>query len=394
MSATAEFRESVRQWLEANCPPQVRCAAPSEEYVWGGRKEKFSNPYARQWFEAMRDKGWLAPTWPVEYGGAGLNEQEAKIITREMHAIGARPPIMSLGIHMMGPTIMEFGTEAQKREHLPGIARGEIRWCQGYSEPGAGSDLASLKCKAERVGDEYIVTGQKVWTSFADKSDFLFCLVRTDFNASKHNGISVLLIDMQSPGVTARPIELISGTSHFCEVFLDNVRVPKGNLLGEENKGWSIAKRMLQHERNMMGSSDHGDPFRPEPQDLALQHIGLHHGKLADGELRAKIVMNRMQMHALDATGARILEEMKAGEMGAASSVMKYGLSLANQEKWELLLSVMGNRALGWQDLEHFTDDEIRTAKDWAFSKVQTIGGGTSEIQLNIIAKHILGLPD
>lgn len=301
---------------------------------------------------------------------------------------------MSLGIHMMGPTIMEFGTEEQKREYLPQIARGEIRWCQGYSEPGAGSDLASLNCKAELVGDKYIVNGQKVWTSFADKSDFLFCLVRTDFTVSKHNGISVLLIDMESSGVTARPIELISGTSHFCEVFLDNVHVSKANLLGEENKGWTIAKRMLQHERNMMGSSDLGDPFRPEPADLALQHIGLQNGKLADGELRAEIVKNRMELHALDATGARILEEMKAGEMGAASSVMKYGLSLANQEKWELLLSVMGVRALGWQDKEHFTADELRTAKDWAFSKVQTIGGGTSEIQLNIIAKHILGLPD
>ena len=394
MSVNADFRESVRQWLEANCPKEVRCAAPSEEYIWGGRKEKFTNPYARQWFEAMRDKGWLAPTWPVEYGGAGLTEQEAKIIVREMQAIGARPPIMSLGIHMMGPTIMEFGTEEQKREYLPQIARGEIRWCQGYSEPGAGSDLASLNCKAELVGDKYIVNGQKVWTSFADKSDFLFCLVRTDFTVSKHNGISVLLIDMESSGVTARPIELISGTSHFCEVFLDNVHVSKANLLGEENKGWTIAKRMLQHERNMMGSSDLGDPFRPEPADLALQHIGLQNGKLADGELRAEIVKNRMELHALDATGARILEEMKAGEMGAASSVMKYGLSLANQEKWELLLSVMGVRALGWQDKEHFTADELRTAKDWAFSKVQTIGGGTSEIQLNIIAKHILGLPD
>ncbi len=394
MSEAVAFKESVKQWLEENCPPEMRKPAPSDQYVWGGRKETFPNPISKVWLHAMRDKGWLAPTWPQEYGGAGLTEQEAKVITRQMQALGCRPPMMSLGIHMMGPTIMEYGTEEQKREHLPNIASGEIRWCQGYSEPGAGSDLASLKCKAELVGDEYIVNGQKVWTSFADKSDFLFCLVRTDFTATKHNGISVLLIDMETPGVTARPIELISGSSHFCEVFLDNVRVPKANLLGELNKGWTIAKRMLQHERNMMGQSDLGDPFKPDLAKLAVKYVGIDDGKLADGELRANIVKNLMQHHVVESTTARILEEMKAGEMSAASVVMKYALTLAAQEKFELLLNVLGNKGLGWQDKESFTLDELRTSKDWAFSKVQTIGGGTSEIQLNIIAKQVLGLPD
>jgi alkylation response protein AidB-like acyl-CoA dehydrogenase len=244
------------------------------------------------------------------------------------------------------------------------------------------------------VGDEYIVNGQKVWTSFADKSDFLFCLVRTDFSATKHNGISVLLIDMESAGVTARPIELISGTSHFCEVFLDNVKVPKENLLGELNKGWTIAKRMLQHERNMMGKSDLGDPFRPDLAELAIQYIGVKDGRIGNGELRAQIVANKIQHHVIEATSARVLAEMKAGSMGAASSIMKYALTIAAQEKFELMLNVLGNKALGWQDEESFAEDELRTAKEWAFSKVQTIGGGTSEVQLNIIAKHILGLPD
>jgi alkylation response protein AidB-like acyl-CoA dehydrogenase len=394
MTNSSEFTESVKQWLQANYPKGLSAHASSDEYVWGGRKEKFVNPLTKVWFEAVRDKGWLAPTWPEEFGGAGLSEQQEKIITRQMQALGCRPPIMSLGIHMMGPTIMEYGTEAQKIEYLPKIARGDIRWCQGYSEPGAGSDLASLKCKAELVGDEYIVNGQKVWTSFADKSDFLFCLVRTDFSATKHNGISVLLIDMESAGVTARPIELISGTSHFCEVFLDNVKVPKENLLGELNKGWTIAKRMLQHERNMMGKSDLGDPFRPDLAELAIQYIGVKDGRIGNGELRAQIVANKIQHHVIEATSARVLAEMKAGSMGAASSIMKYALTIAAQEKFELMLNVLGNKALGWQDEESFAEDELRTAKEWAFSKVQTIGGGTSEVQLNIIAKHILGLPD
>jgi alkylation response protein AidB-like acyl-CoA dehydrogenase len=388
------FKQEVKVWLQENCPASMRTPAASDAHIWGGRKQAFTDPDARLWLERVRDKGWLAPTWPVEYGGAALSEPQAKIISRQMQSLGCRPPLMSLGIHMMGPTIMEYGTEAQKRAFLPGIARGEIRWCQGYSEPGAGSDLASLKCKAERVGDDYIVNGQKVWTSFADKSDYLFCLVRTDFSATKHNGISVLLIDMETPGVTARPIELISGTSHFCEVFLDNVKVPKENLLGELNKGWTIAKRMLQHERNMMGQGSLEDPFKPDLADLAKSYVGLQCGQLADAELRAAIVKNKMQHHAIEATGARIMAEIQAGQMGAASSIMKYALTLAAQEKFELMLAVMGNKALGWQDENSFSETELRTAKEWAFSKVQTIGGGTSEIQLNIIAKMILGLPE
>lgn len=395
MTVTTAFIQSVRQWLDENCPPAMRQLVPSAQRVSGGRKEPFLNPDAKHWFERMRDKGWLAPTWPVAYGGAGLSAEQARVIQRQMQALNCQPPLISLGIHMMGPTIMEFGTDEQKQRFLPPIARGEIRWCQGYSEPGAGSDLASLKCRAERQGDHYIVNGQKVWTSFADKSDFLFCLVRTDFSVPKHEGISVLLIDMETAGVSVKPIELISGSSHFCEVFLDNVIVPKENLLGALNKGWAIAKRMLQHERNMMGQRDLGEPFNPSPALMAARYIGIgHDGRIRDAVKRDAIAASDIQHHAIAATTGRVMAELKAGGHPAASSVLKYATTEAYKDKFELLLQIMGQRALGWAGNTGFDDDELRIAKEWAFSKVQSIGGGTSEIQLNIIAKQILQLPE
>ena len=393
MADSKTFAEQAGRWLDEHYPRGLG-DLPSEQRIWGGRKETFANPLARQWFEAMRDKGWLAPGWPAQYGGGGLDAGQVRMLNREMQKRGCQPPMMSLGVHMMGPTIMEFGNEEQKRRLLPPIARGEIRWCQGYSEPGAGSDLAGLKCRAVPDGDDFIVTGQKVWTSFADKSDFLFCLVRTDFDAPKHEGISVLLIDMESEGVSTRPIELISGSSHFCEVFLEDVRVPKANLLGELNKGWQIAKRMLQHERNMMGQGDLGEPFNPSLPAMAFNYIGLEQGRLADGELRAAIVANEMTLHCVQTTTDRVVAEMKAGSNGAASSVLKCAATEALQDKFELLLQAMGNRALVWEKSGDVTDDEVRTAREWAFSKVQTLGGGTTEVQYNIIAKRILDLPD
>ena len=206
------FRAETRAWLEANCPPEMRLPLKDEEdRVWGGRNATFSSPAQKQWLDAMASKGWTAPEWPTEYGGGGLNREEAKVLRSEMRRINARSPLDSFGIWMLGPALLQYGTEEQKQRFLPPIVRGEIRWCQGYSEPGAGSDLASLQTRAEDKGDHWLVNGQKVWTSYADKADWIFCLVRTDPTASKHEGISFVLFDMTTPVVSTKPIVLISG---------------------------------------------------------------------------------------------------------------------------------------------------------------------------------------
>src|SRR5215213_3770062 len=275
MSDLEEFRRETRSWLEANCPPEMRRPMTSEEDTfWGGRNTKFSSEPQRIWFERMRDKGWTVPHWPREYGGGGLDPEQTKIVRQEMSAIGARQPLTSFGISMLGPALLKYGTDAQKKEHLPKIAAGEIRWCQGYSEPNAGSDLASLQTRAEDRGDHYLVNGQKVWTSYADKADWIFCLVRTDPAAPKHKGISFLLFDMASPGVSTKPILLISGKSPFCETFFDDVKVPKENLVGELNRGWDIAKYLLTHEREMIGGGARGLLGTRALGEIAAQMIG------------------------------------------------------------------------------------------------------------------------
>jgi alkylation response protein AidB-like acyl-CoA dehydrogenase len=226
------FRQDVRTWLDDNCPKSMRTPFSAEnEQCWGGRDFKFKSEDQRLWLERMADKGWTAPDWPKEYGGGGLSREEHKILREELSRIQARPALSSFGVWMIGPAILKFGSEELKREHLPKMVRGEIRWCQGYSEPGAGSDLAGLQTKAEDMGDHFIVNGQKIWTSYADKADWMFCLVRTNPDAKKQMGISLVLFDMATAGVTTRPIKLISGSSPFCETFLDDVRV-------EESGGW------------------------------------------------------------------------------------------------------------------------------------------------------------
>src|SRR5271168_2812907 len=244
------FRLEARSWLEANFPESLKDAPMAQmAAAFGGMEER---PDAKLWRERMGAKGWGVPTWPKQYGGGGLSRQEARALAEEMAKLGARNPIGGMGVSMFGPTLIEYGTEAQKQQHIPPIVRGELRWCQGYSEPGAGSDLASLQTKAEDKGDHYLVNGQKIWTSGAQYADWCFCLVRTDPN-HKHEGISFLLIDMRTPGIEVRPIKLISGVSPFCETFFTDVKVPKENLVGPLNGGWTIGKRLLQHERNGLG---------------------------------------------------------------------------------------------------------------------------------------------
>nr|WP_220810798.1 acyl-CoA dehydrogenase family protein [Cupriavidus sp. UME77] len=386
------FRQEVRAWLQAQCPPEMRQPVRNEDDIcWGGRKFRFQSEAQRLWLARMGDKGWTVPEWPREYGGGGLSREQAKVLRQEMQALGCRVPLQSFGIWMLGPALLRFGSEAQKREHLPRIARGEIRWCQGYSEPNAGSDLASLQTRADERGDHFVVNGQKVWTSYADKADWIFCLVRTDFSAQKHTGISFLLFDMETPGVTARPIVLISGKSPFCETFFDDVVVPRANLVGEKNGGWAIAKYLLTHEREMI-SGIGGRGQRPPMGKLARDTLGQNErGEVDAPMLRAQIATFEIDEAAFALAGERALDLARQGEgIAAFSSVLKYYGSELNKRRYELLMSIGGSEALEW---ESERSNDGATARGWLRSKANSIEGGTSEVQLNIVAKRLLGLP-
>src|SRR5210317_1047477 len=321
-----EFRQQTRTWLEENCPASMRKPIKSDkDQCWGGRKWAFESDEQRVWLERMAERGWTAPQWPKEYGGGGLSREEAKVLKQEMARIAARRPLESFGIDMLGPALLKFASEEQKQRYIPEIIRGEIRWCQGYSEPNAGSDLASLQMRAEDKGDHYLVNGSKVWTSYADKSDWIFCLVRTDFDVPKHQGISFLLIDMAPSGVSTHPIKLISGNSPFCETFFENVEVPKENLVGDINKGWDIAKYLLTHERQMIGGFGIAMAGREALGGTALRIHGDKDGKLQDGGLRADITAFEIDEIAFALTLERTVAETKAGQgAGAASSMLKY----------------------------------------------------------------------
>jgi alkylation response protein AidB-like acyl-CoA dehydrogenase len=388
------FRTETRAWLEANCPPSMRTPMPDDEVVWGGRNATFKNPDSKLWLERMAARGWTVPTWPKQYGGDGLSAAEARVLEEELRRLNCRSPLQSFGIWMLGPVLLEEGTEAQKQEHLPKIARGEIRWCQGYSEPEAGSDLAGLKTRAVPQGEHFLVNGHKIWTSYANFADWIFCLVRTEPLAKKHEGISFILIDMNDLGVRTRPIRLISGASPFCETFIENVRVPMGNLVGKLNDGWTIAKKLLEHERKMIASV--GERQRGSERslaELAKTYAGERDGKVADAALRDRIAQQEIDTRAFRLTQRRAAEEAKGGAPGPASAMFKFYGTELNKRKFELLLQCVGTQALGWEG-EGFAADELRLTREWLRSKANSIEGGTSEIQLNIIAKRVLGLPD
>jgi alkylation response protein AidB-like acyl-CoA dehydrogenase len=382
MTDLDSFRHDTRAWLETHCPPEMRQPMRSEDDAcWGGRNWTFQSEAQRRWLEVMAERGWTVPDWPGDYGGGGLNADETRILRQEMARIGARLPLYSFGISMLGPALLKFGSEEQKRRFLPEIARGEIRWCQGYSEPGAGSDLAGLQTRAEDGGDHWLVNGQKVWTSYADKADWIFCLVRTSSN-SKQGGISFLLFDMATPGVSTKPILLISGNSPFCETFFDDVAVPKDQIVGEVNKGWDVAKYLLGHEREMIAGMGLGSG-----SDATL---GTRIAP-ADPALRAELAAFDVDALAFAAMSERFIAMWKAGEAHPASpSMMKYAGTELNKRRNELAMAGGGSETLEW--------DSDRTrggqpARDWLRSKGNSIEGGTSEIQLNIVAKHILRLP-
>ncbi len=313
--AADDFRQEVRGWIEANFPASLRGSDNAMSAVEGPTEE---TPDQRRWREAMGDKGWGVPTWPKEYGGGGLDRAQARIVQEELARAGAYNPIGGMGVMMFGPTLLEYGSEEQKQQHIPGIVRGEVRWCQGYSEPGAGSDLASLQTFAEDKGDHYLVNGQKTWTSGGQWADKCFALVRTD-KTQKHAGISFLLIDMDAEGVETRPIKLISGASPFCETFFTNVKVPKENLVGREGQGWEIGTRLLQHERNSLsgGGGSQGRMNQGEPiVSIARKYRDVDaDGKLADSDLRTRIIKHEMDQRAFALT-LRRAKSMPGRRMG------------------------------------------------------------------------------
>ena len=395
------FRSETRAWLEDNCPASMRTPQPEDEGVWGGRNSKYKNPDSKTWLDRMAEKGWTVPTWPVEYGGADLTPEEDRVLGQELRQIRARSPLSSFGISMLGPVLMEYGNDTQKEDHLPRIARGEIRWCQGYSEPGSGSDLAGLQMRAVGEGDHYVVTGSKIWTSMANFADWIFCLVRTDPDAPKHEGISFLLVDMQTDGVSVSPIKLISGASPFCQTFFDDVKVPKRNLIGEVNRGWTIAKRLLQHERNMvagMGGASAAPRANTGLQDVVKQYVGETDGQIADPVVREKVATHIMNDRAFQLTLARAGEQARSATSdgkadGFASSMFKYYGTEQNKRRLDLVLDAMGTQGLGWEGAS-YSETELGTTRSWLRSKANSIEGGTSEVQLNVIAKRVLGLPD
>jgi len=382
-----KFRAEARAWLEANCPAEMRTPMKGEkDLCWGGRHFQFQSPAQKQWLDVMASRGWTVPDWPKEYSGGGLSPAETKVLKEEMAALGCRPPLTSFGISMLGPALLKFGNENQKKHYLTQIARGEIRWCQGYSEPGAGSDLAGLQTKAEDKGDHYLVNGQKVWTSYADQADWIFCLVRTS-TESKHGGISFVLFDMESPGVSTKPILLISGNSPFCETFFDDVEVPKSQLVGEENKGWDVAKYLLGHEREMISGMGLGAGIGTGASGVTLGPIVQPEDPLT----RAEIAAFDVDALAFAAMSERFIDQLKAGEAHPAlPSMMKYAGTELNKRRNELIMAAGGSDALEW---DSDRSKGGKAARDWLRSKGNSIEGGTSEVQLGIVAKHILRLP-
>jgi len=394
MADLESFREESRRWLEANAPASMRTPPKHPDDVcWGGKKGKYPDD-VRKWLAIMAERGWTAPTWPKEYGGGALSKDEARVLAQEMAKLRLRPPLIGFGLEMIGPLLLQVANEEQKREHLPKITRGEIRWCQGYSEPGAGSDLASLQTRAVRDGDTLVLNGQKVWTSYGDKADWMFLLVRTNPEAKKHAGISFMLMDMETPGVSVKPIKLISGASPFCETFITDARVPAKNIVGQEGGGWGIAKMLLQFERNMIADVFKEREDRQRLINMARKYLPTENGRILDAVVRDRVTQVELDQQALDLTLSRNRDRLKAGQPpGAASSFFKlYGTEL-NQRRRELMVQIAGPQALGWEGAG-FAPEELGLTRDWLRSRGNTIEGGTSEIQLNIIAKQVLGLPD
>ncbi|UWR24329.1 acyl-CoA dehydrogenase family protein [Sulfitobacter sp. S190] len=380
------FRADLRGWIELNCPEEMRDGAAGETAIcWGGKQWEFDSDAQRVWLERCASKGYTVPTWPKEYGGAGLTRSEEKVFVEEMARANARVPLQSFGIWMLGPALLHFGTHEQKLKYLPPIARGEVRWCQGYSEPGAGSDLANVQTHGADGGDHWVVNGQKIWTSYADKADWIFALVRTDRDAPKHKGISFLLIDMESAGIETRPIRMISGASPFCETFFTDVAVSKDQIVGTENRGWDVAKYLLTHEREMISGGAGG--LAGDGRSIGAI-ISDTMGGLDDTVLRADALRCEIDALAVGLTLERYKDQAEAGQgAGDASAMLKYQGTELNKRRHELMMQAAGSEALTWED------PRGNRAADWLRTKANSIEGGTSEVMLSIVSRRVLGLP-
>jgi alkylation response protein AidB-like acyl-CoA dehydrogenase len=390
LTSASDFRLALRQWLAENFPPEL---AGREAYDYQATRATLAadKPYTL-WIERMGQSGLGVPTWPVAYGGAGLDGAQARILAEEMARARACNPILGMGVSMFGPTLLQYGDEIQKRRHLPPIARNQLRWCQGFSEPGAGSDLAALQMRCEDRGDHWLVNGQKTWTSGADQADWCFCLVRTD-RARKQEGISFLMIDMHSPGVSVRPIRLISGASPFCETFFNDVKVPKDNLVGPLNAGWGIGKRLLQHERAGL-SAGRAKAVAASVSEVAKRYVGVDDaGRLNDLDLRARIARHLVRARSYAQTLQRVGAEARGAGPSAATSILKNAGARVAQERAELMLEIMGANALG-TEASAFTEGERGATVEWLKGKAYSIYGGSQEIQNNIVSKRILNLPE
>lgn len=392
-----DFRANAKSWVADNLPEALK-GVDIGMYGPASSEPEILEAF-ELWRQRLADKGWGAPTWPVEYGGAGLTGTEAKIVSKEIHTAGSMNPIpflAGMGVTMVGPTLMEYGTDEQKNRHLPGMASGAVRWCLGLSEPNAGSDLASLAARAELTGDHWTINGQKTWTSGADKSQWCGALVRTDPTAAKRDGISFLMLPMDQEGIDTRPIRLIAGESPFCETFFNNAQASADEMLGELNDGWSVIKRLLQHERASQTSAPPTSNKVEPLEELASKYIGLaEDGTLADTDLRSRLADHLMDAAAHTLTIGRIMAEAKGGnvEVSATASILKNSATDVAQDRSELLLEIMGNQGLGWGG-EEFSAGELHSVREWLGTKAMSIYGGSHEVQKNIIAKNILGLPE
>jgi acyl-CoA dehydrogenase len=345
------------------------------------------NPDTDVWMRRAVERGFTVPRVSVEYGGAGLSAEQAGVLAEEMAGIGARPPLLGSGISLLLPTLLRFGSEEQKKQHVPMIARGDVRWCQGFSEPEAGSDLASLRMSAVRDGADFVLNGQKTWTSFATESDWMFVLARTDPEAPKRDGISMFLVDMTSPGLSVRPIRQISGDDEFCESFFDDVRVPADNVLGELNDGWTVAKFLLRAEREdvrpwLEGTYSYPvvDLWREAPR--------------AEPELWLRVVDNELDRLGLDALMLRAAKAARDGDRRVErfASVVKVFHTEYQQERADLSVLLRGGDGLSWRG-EGVAQSDLDLTRSWLTSRAFTIAGGSTEIQLNTISRQWLGLP-